>query len=310
MNVLNRAIVGILPLVPKPVVRRFSSRYIAGENIGAAVHTIRDLNPRGMMATLDVLGEFITRRDEAEATCSAYEDALRAIKRERLDSNISVKLTSMGLLLDLDLCVSLLTRLATEAASLGIFVRIDMEDSNCTTRTLDVYRHLREHGISNIGIVLQAYMRRSMQDIEDLLPFKPNVRVCKGIYVEPKEIAYQESERVNENFALMVETLLSNGCYVGIATHDEKLVQAGYDSIRKLGLKREQYEFQMLLGVREDLRQSIIDAGHRLRVYVPFGASWYAYSVRRLKENPRIAGYVFKNLIGKISGNGRGPHPS
>jgi proline dehydrogenase len=304
VNLLDRAVVGLLPLVPKPIVRRFSSRYIAGDSIADAVRLIRGLNARGMMATLDVLGEFITRKDEAEATCRAYEEALRVITDERLDSNISVKLTSMGLLLDEDFCFSLMDRLCRDAAARGIFVRLDMEDSNCTDRTLQIYRKLRAAGFDHVGIVLQAYMRRSLGDIEGLLPLKPNVRVCKGIYIEPREIAYQEHDEINDNFKLMVDTLLANGCYTGIATHDDELVQAGYDTVKRLGLQKEKYEFQMLLGVREELRQSIVDQGHRLRVYVPYGAKWYAYSVRRLKENPRIAGYVFRNLLGKISGNG------
>jgi proline dehydrogenase len=296
--------VGLLPLVPKPIVRRFSGRYIAGDSIRDAVRVIRGLNGRGMMATLDVLGEFITRKDEAEATCRAYEEALRVITDERLHSNISVKLTSMGLLLDFEFCLSLMERLCRDASARGVFVRLDMEDSKCTDATLEIYRRLRASGFERVGIVLQAYMRRSMDDIRNLLPEKPNVRVCKGIYIEPREIAWQEHDEINENFKLMVDTLLENGCYVGIATHDEELVDAGYATVKRLGLKGDQYEFQMLLGVREELRKSIVDKGHRLRVYVPFGAQWYAYSVRRLKENPRIAGYVFKNLFGKISGNG------
>jgi proline dehydrogenase len=307
VKLIDQAVVGLLPLVPKPVVRRFAGRYIAGDDIGSAIRSVQDLNGRGMMATLDVLGEFITRTDEAEATCRAYEEALLAIERERLDSNISVKLTAMGLLLDAEYCFGLVRRLCASAAARGNFVRIDMEDSSCTTRTLDIYRRLRGEGVDNVGVVLQAYMRRSMKDIADLLPLRPSVRVCKGIYVEPKEVAFQEHDEVNANFKLMVETLLGNGCYVGIATHDEELVQAGQLTVKKLGLRLTAYEFQMLLGVREELRGSIVKAGHRLRVYVPYGAQWYAYSVRRLKENPRIAGYVFQNILKGFVPNGHGP---
>ena len=302
VNILDRTIVGLLPLVPKPIVRKFSSRYIAGDSIGDAVRVVRNLNSRGMMATVDVLGEFITRKDEAEATCRAYQEALRVIDQERLDSNVSIKLTSMGLLLDEEFCLELMKRLCQDASARGIFVRIDMEDSSCTDATLNVYQKLREAGFEKVGFVLQSYMRRSMDDIRRFLPLKPNVRVCKGIYIEPREIAYQEHKEINQNYIQMIDTLLENRCYVGIATHDDELVTAAYATIKRLGLARESYEFQMLLGVREELRQSIVDKRHRLRVYVPFGAEWYAYSVRRLKENPRLAGTIFKSLISRIAG--------
>jgi len=307
VKLIDRAVTGLLPFIPRPIVRRFSGRYIAGDNLAAAAQVVRDLNQRRMMATVDVLGEFITSLDEADATCRAYEEALLAIEKEGLDSNVSVKLTAMGLLLDGEHCYGLTKRLCLFAAARRNFVRIDMEDSSCTTRTLDVYRRLRGEGVDNVGIVLQAYMRRSLDDIRSLLPLEPNVRVCKGIYVEPREVAYQEPEKVNENYELMVDTLLSNGCYVGIATHDEKLVAAGYRIVKALKLPAQHYEFQMLLGVREALRQSIVDSGHRLRVYVPYGAQWYAYSVRRLKENPKLAGYVLKNILGGRDTNGEIP---
>lgn len=306
MSLFDRAVVGLLPLVPKPIVHQFSKRYIAGNDLAAAVATVRDLNARKMMATLDVLGEFISRPDEAEATARAYHEAVAAIRANGLDSNISIKLTSFGLLLDKELCFRLVDELVTAAGKVNMFVRLDMEDSPCTTDTLNMYRRLRERH-PNVGIVLQAYMRRSMDDIRELLPLKPNVRVCKGIYVEPRTVAYKDPGTINQNFALMVETLLANGCYVGIATHDEKLVWEGLRIVGKLSLPREAYEFQMLLGVDEELRQIIVDAGHRLRVYVPFGARWYAYSVRRLKENPAIAGHVMKRILG---GGGSGSNGS
>lgn len=303
MKLLDRAVVGLLPLVPRPIVHKFSRRYIAGDSLASAVDCVRDLNARGMMATLDVLGEFISRPDEAEATARAYHEALAAIATNGLDANISVKLTSFGLLLDKELCYRLLHDLVGDARSRANFVRIDMEDSPCTTDTLDIYRRLRE-SYDNVGTVLQAYMRRSLPDIQSMLPLQPNIRVCKGIYLEPRRVAYKDPHAINRNFALMVETLLAAGCYVGIATHDEKLVWEGMSTVQRLKLPREAYEFQMLLGVDEELRQIILDAGHRLRVYVPFGAQWYAYSVRRLKENPSIAGHVFRNLIRGMAGGG------
>lgn len=307
MNLIDKAVVGLLPYVPRQIVRRFSARYIAGDNVGAAVQIIRAFNARGMMATIDVLGEFITRLDEADATEAEYEQVLDVIAAERIDSNISIKPTALGLLLDQDHCFHLIDRLATSAAAHKNFVRIDMEDSKCTTDTLNLYRRLREKH-DNIGIVLQSYLHRSLQDIEDLLPLKPNVRVCKGIYIEPREIAWHDPEQIRDSFRRMVERLLGAGCYAGIATHDAALVRHGLETVEKLGLPPTAYEFQMLLGVTEELRQSIVDRGHRLRVYTPYGARWYAYSVRRLKENPKIAGYVLQNLIGKVTGNGQGRH--
>lgn len=301
MNLIDQAVVGLLPLVPRPIVRRFSARYIAGDDLDAAVRTIRALNERRIMATVDVLGEFIHRLDQADATAAEYERALERIHAGSLDSNISVKLTALGLLLDGEHCFRLMDRLVGAAAARGNFVRIDMEDSACTTRTLDLYRRLRERH-DNVGIVLQAYMRRSLADIEDLLPLKPNVRVCKGIYVEPESVAFREPEAIRRNYVDMVDRLLDAGCYVGLATHDEELVERCLGTLRRRNLPRTAYEFQMLLGVTEALRTRLVDAGHRLRVYVPYGAEWYAYSVRRLKENPKIAGYVFQSILAGRNG--------
>jgi proline dehydrogenase len=303
MNLFDEAIVGLMPHVPRPIIRRFSDPYIAGETLADGIRTIRSLNSRGMLCTLDVLGENITRTDEAEATARVYHEALDAIRDNRLDSNVSLKPTALGLLLDRELCHRLIDDLCTAAAATGNFIRIDMEDSSTTTWTLDIYRRLREKH-SNVGIVLQAYLRRSMADIESLLPLKPNVRVCKGIYVEPRAVAFQKPDEVRDNYNRMVERLLAGGGYVGIATHDEKLVRAGQEIVRRLDLPRTAYEFQMLLGVTEGLRKSIVDAGHRLRVYVPFGAQWYAYSTRRLKENPKVAGYVLTGFLKRLTGHG------
>lgn len=301
MSLLDQAVVGLLPFIPRPVVRRFSARYIAGDDLDAAVRTIRQLNTIGIMATVDVLGEFIHRLDQADATAAEYERVIERIAVERLDSNISVKLSAMGLLLDAEHCLRLMDRLVGAAAARGNFVRIDMEDSACTTSTLALFRRLRERH-ENVGIVLQAYMRRSMPDIEELLPLRPSFRVCKGIYVEPESVAYKDAEEIRVNYMTMVDRLLDAGCYVGLATHDEVLVERCLATIRRRNLPREAYEFQMLLGVTEALRSRLVSDGHRLRVYVPYGAEWYAYSVRRIKENPKIAGYVFQNLLAGRNG--------
>lgn len=298
MAALDYLISRSLPFVPRGVVRAFSRRYIAGDALEDAVRVVRGLNQDGYLATLDVLGESVDRRALAEGAVGDYMRALRAIREERIDSNVSVKLTQLGLKLDPEFCLANVRALALAAAERGTFVRIDMEDSTCTSATLDLYRTLRGEGISNIGVVLQACLRRSLADAR-ALPERSNVRVCKGIYIEPRAIAYHDRRVINKNYVRILEELLDRGSYVGIATHDEELL---WEGMRLVELKRpgvEGYEFQMLLGVDEELRGLVRSAGHRLRVYVPYGSHWYAYSLRRLKENPRIAGYVLLNLLGR-----------
>lgn len=299
MHALNKFFVWAVRFVPRFMVQRIASRYIAGSTMDDAVRVVRNLNAEGYSATLDVLGEHITNRNEAENAVQEYLNALDRIDREKLDSGISVKLTMLGLKLGHDFCLDNMRRLMQKATEVKRFVRIDMEDSSCTTDTLRIYGDLR-HDFDNVGFVIQSYMRRSLDDIRAQMATNSriNVRVCKGIYDEPREIAYKDREIVNWNFAMLTHELLRHGHYVGIATHDEKLVWAGYKIIDELKLSKEEYEFQMLLGVDEQLRRLILKDGHRVRVYVPFGKRWYEYSVRRLKENPRIAGYVVKNFFG------------
>jgi proline dehydrogenase len=296
VSAIDHILARSLPLVPKPIVRRVSRRYIAGDTLREAVETVRELNGEGLMATLDVLGESVTDRSLVEAAAREYEEALRAIIQARLDSNLSVKPTQFGLKIDFDLCLEKIRGLARQAREAGNFLRLDMEDSSCTSPTLDLYRRLAPECPGGIGVVLQAYMRRSLNDVKEL-PDGANVRLCKGIYIEPPEIAYRDRALVNKNFVLLLEALLDRGAYVGIATHDEDLVWEAYRVIERRRLDPAAYEFQMLLGVAEPLRRRIRGDGHRLRVYVPFGAHWYAYSLRRLKENPRIAGYILASLF-------------
>lgn len=288
-----------MPLVPKALVRRVANRYIAGDTIEDAVRLVRQLNQNGMMATLDILGEHITKKEEATATTESYLAALEVINREKLDSNISIKLTAFGLKLDFDFCLANVRRVVQRAHELDNFVRIDMEDASCTTDTLRVYEVLRQE-YRRVGAVIQAYMRRSLPDIRGLMQngAPANFRICKGIYVESRAIAYKNRELINKNFTYLLTEMLRHGAYVGIATHDERLVWDAMRLIDEMKVSREQYEFQMLLGVDEELRDTIVKAGHRLRVYVPFGKSWYAYSTRRLQENPQIAGYVIQNFFG------------
>jgi proline dehydrogenase len=295
VGLLDRALVTLLRAVPRPVVQRLSSRYIAGPTLDDAVRVVERLNAKGKLATVDVLGEEITHRDETAGIRRAYHDVLARIEAGRLDANVSVKLTALGLELDTDLCRENLAAVVEDAARRGIFVRIDMEDSSTTDWTLRLHRELREAGHPNVGAVLQAYLRRTRKDLVGL----ENVRLCKGIYVEPPAIAYREYESVRANFVCCLEALVAQGSYVAVATHDEYLIG---EALRILGgarLDRDRYEFQMLLGVRPDRADELVAAGHRLRVYVPYGTHWYEYSLRRLQENPKLAGYIASDTVGR-----------
>ena len=294
MALLDRAIVRLLPAVPKPVVQRLSSRYIAGPSLDDAIRVVRRLNAKGKLATVDVLGEEITSADEARAIAGQYHDVLARIDEEGLDANVSVKLTGFGLELDHDLCRENLEAVVADAAARGNFVRIDMEDSSTTDRTLDLYDELRAAGHENVGVVLQAYLRRTLDDV----PRAANVRICKGIYVEPPEIAFRDSDEVRASFVRCLEAIVAQGSYVGIATHDEFLIAEALRIVRDV--PQDRYEFQMLLGVRPDRADELVADGHRLRVYVPYGTQWYEYSVRRLQENPKIAGYVAADTVGRF----------
>ena len=296
MALLDRAIARLLPAVPKPVVQRLSSRYIAGPALDDAIRVVRKLNAKGKLATIDVLGEDVTSPDEARAIAGQYHDVLARIDEEGLDSNISVKLTGLGLELDYDLCRENLESVVGDAEARGNFVRIDMEDSSATERTLQIYRLLKVDGNDNLGVVLQAYMRRTLADLAGL----DNVRLCKGIYVEPPAVAFHDFDAVRENFSHCLEALVAQGSYVGVATHDEHLIREGLRIVRAAGLERDRYEFQMLLGVRPERADELVADGHRVRIYVPYGSHWYEYSVRRLQENPKMAGYIAADIFSRM----------
>jgi proline dehydrogenase len=298
--ILDRAIVRMLPAVPRPVVHKLAQRYIAGPTLEDACRVVSTLNAQGKKATIDVLGEEITRDDEGRAIAQAYRHVFETIDEQRLDSGVSVKPTALGLKLDYDLCFENLESVVREAARRDNFVRIDMEDSSTTDDTLRLYRQLRESGLDNVGVVLQSRLRRTLDDIRDLADLRPSVRICKGIYIEPEQIAFQGYEEVRANFAKALEALLDAGCYVGIATHDEWLLSEGRRIIGRRGLGHDDYEFQMLLGVTAGAGDRLVREGHRLRVYVPFGAQWYEYSLRRLQENPKIAGYIAADTVGRL----------
>ena len=303
MNVLNKLIVAALPAIPKPVVRQFANRYIAGEDTSDAVRAVRQLNAQLLLATLDVLGEDIHRRDEAAGACQKIVEVLEFTEKEKLESNVSVKLTQLGLKLDRQFCLGNIRTIVQRAKELKNFVRIDMEDSSCTDDTLWVYRELRKE-YANVGIVLQAYLRRTMSDAESLMKEGlNNFRLCKGIYIEPETVAFKSHDEINKNFTDVLEHMLQHKAYVGIATHDTALIDAARTMIQKMNLTSGEYEFQMLLGVRPELRSRILNERHRLRIYVPFGKQWYQYSIRRFKENPQIAGYVLKALLRRNGAN-------
>lgn len=297
MHILNKLIVATIPAIPRSLVRFFASRYIAGEELSDAVKTVKSFNKLNMVATMDVLGESITKKDEADIATQAALQTLKIINEENLNSNLSIKLTQLGLKLDKNYCLENVHKIVRTANELNNFVRIDMEDSSCTDDTIDVYIRVREE-FKNVGIVLQAYLHRTETDAVKLMDRGfMNFRLCKGIYVEPAAIAFKKKEDINNNFNKVLKMMLERKAYVGIATHDEKLVEYAYKLVSDMKLQKNEYEFQMLLGVRPELRSQIVRDGHRLRVYVPYGHHWYKYSIRRFKENPQIAGYVFKSLF-------------
>jgi proline dehydrogenase len=297
---IDRTLVRLLPAVPRSVVRRVSAHYIAGSRIEDAVETARVLNGAGKLGTIDVLGEEITTEAEAAAFVDAYLHVLDAVDREGLDANVSVKPTALGLGLDEELCARNIAAVVVRAAELGSFVRIDMEDSSTTDATLELYRGLRAAGHDNVGIVLQSCLRRTADDVRSLAPLQPSVRLCKGIYVEPEALAFQGYEEVRASFVEALGLLLDAGCRVGIATHDDHLIDEGLRLVREHGLDREQYELQMLLGVTERRAAALVAEGHRLRVYIPYGEQWYAYALRRLQENPRVARYIAADTLGRL----------
>ena len=291
MSIFDQAIARVLPAVPKPVVQLFSQRYIAGSTLQEAVDVVHRLNDEGKLATIDVLGEEIHSDEQARAIAAAYRDVFDAIERDALASNVSIKLTALGLNLSYDRCKENVESILAG----GKFVRIDMEDSSTTDDTLRLYRELREDGHENVGVVLQARLRRTLDDIYALADLRPNIRLCKGIYLEPASIAYTDYEAIRANFVKALRALATvDGAHVAIATHDEWLLE------QALAQLPSSYEFQMLLGVREERASELVRDGHRVRIYVPFGQQWYEYSLRRLQENPAMAGTIARSTVSRL----------
>ncbi|MGA7837976.1 MAG: proline dehydrogenase family protein [Ignavibacteriaceae bacterium] len=296
MKLLNQIIVTIVQMMPRSIVWAFSKKYIAGKRLEEAVQLVKKLNGKGIHATIDVLGEAITNKDEAVESKVECIQVLNSIEENKLMANLSLKPTQLGLNLDEKFAYEQTKEILEQAKSLKNFVRLDMEDSPYTDATINLYKKLlSDYG--NVGIVVQAYLKRTFDDVVLLNKLGTNYRLCKGIYIEPQNIAYKERQVIRDNYVKLLEAMFKSGNYVGIATHDEYLIDEAYKLIKELKIPKDKFEFQMLLGVREDLRDKINEDEYKIRIYVPFGEHWYKYSVRRLKENPTIAGHVFKNLF-------------
>ena len=300
----NKFIASILPYFPKKFIWIFSRAYISGVTMADALRVSREFNQQGMRVTLDVLGEFIETLDEAEANKQEYLDLIDETEKNGINGNYSLKPTSFGLLIDKEACYRLMREIVVRASSYNNFCRIDMEDSPCTDLEIELYRRLHAEFPKNVGLVVQAYLKRTYSDLENMLDMNTpeiptNYRLCKGIYIEPAEIAYKKYEEINRHYLEDLEFMFRNKIYVGIATHDKPLIEGAYELIKKYSVPENMYEFQMLYGVTPKLRQSIVDAGHLMRIYVPFSEKWFGYSTRRLKENPKIASHIIKALFVK-----------
>jgi len=301
---MNKLIARTLPYFPKKFVWIFSKKYIAGETIDEAIMASQDLNNNGMQITVDLLGEFITNMEQARKNKDEYLEIIERFEAGKVDGNYSLKPTSFGLLIDKDLCYEYIREIVAKAAAHNNFVRVDMEDSKCVDLEIELFRKLKAEFPKNVGLVFQAYLRRTMTDLKELMDIHNeetpiNYRLCKGIYVEPKEIAYKDYHEVNEHYLKDLEYLMKNDVYVGIATHDRKLVEGAMKIIKEHNIANDKFEFQMLYGVTPELRKEILEAGYKMRVYVPYGKDWFGYSTRRLKENPKMANHIIKSLFVK-----------
>jgi proline dehydrogenase len=300
----NKLIAAILPFFPKKFIWIFSKSYISGETIEDAMRVSKDLNSKKIKVTLDILGEFIETPEEAESNKKEYLNLIDVSHKNGIDGNFSLKPTSFGLLFDKNLCFNHILEIVAKAASYNSFIRIDMEDSPSTDLEIELFRKLKAEFPRNVGLVVQAYLKRTLRDIEHLnglntseIPI--NFRLCKGIYIEPAAIAYKKYEEINQHYLEDLEYMFRNKIYVGIATHDKPLVEGAYKLIEKYNIPKNMYEFQMLYGVTPKLREGILNEGHTMRVYVPYGKQWFGYSTRRLKENPKMASHIMKAVFYK-----------
>ncbi len=296
MKLLNTAIVNFVKVLPKAVVYIFAKKYIAGVTMADAVRVTKELNEKGIVATIDVLGEAVNTKRESELAKKECLEVLDAIDKHKLNSNLSLKPTQLGLIIDKDFCFTQISEILEKAKAYNNFVRIDMEDSSTTDATFELLNTLRKK-YSNVGIVVQSYLKRTYNDVVRQNKLGTHYRLCKGIYVEPEAIAYKRRQEVRDNFLKILERMFDDGNYVGIATHDDYLVKRAYELIKRKNIAKDKFEFQMLYGVRESLRDKINADGYKIRIYVPFGEHWYKYSIRRLQENPQLAWYIAKSVF-------------
>ena len=294
----------LFPLVPRRVARGLSARYIAGVSVEEAVRVARVLNARGLLATLDILGESVYTEAEAAAYADDYLDALAALFQAGLHPHVSIKPTALGSLVDWRICAQHVTCIAKAAVACGGRVCLDMERSSEIDGTLNLYRELRDRELDNVGAVVQARLHRTRSDVVALAPLRPDMRICKGVYPELAGIAYTDAEAIRRNYLYCLDTLLESGGYAAIATHDEALIVASLDRITHYDRGPDTYEFQMLLGVRQDLAEHLANAGHAVRVYIPYGEDWHHYAARRFRESPQILGHVMhaeaRRLISRL----------
>ena len=284
----------------------FASRFVAGETLDTAIEAVRQLNAKGITATLDLLGESVRNEEEARESARAYIEMLDRIRESKLDANVSVKLTAMGLDISEELCVANMQNILDRARDHASFVRLDMESSDYTQKTLDLfYERLYPSYRANVGIVLQSYLYRTSADVEEANKSSARVRLCKGAYKEPATVAYPEKRDVDESYVRCMRTLLTNGHYPGIATHDEAIVRETRRFARDNDIRNDQFEFQMLYGVRRDLQEKLVREGYRMRVYVPFGTQWYPYLMRRLAERPANVAFITGNIVREMVGRSR-----
>jgi proline dehydrogenase len=300
----NKLIASILPYFPEKFVWIFSRSYISGETIDDAMRVSRELNSKSILVTIDVLGEFIKNLDEAEANKQEYLNLIDVTFKNGINGNFSVKPTSFGLLIDKEVCYRHIKEIVAKAASYNGFIRIDMEDSPCTDLEIELFRRLKTEFPANVGLVVQAYLKRTLDDLKGMVDLNRetipvSIRLCKGIYVEPEAIAYKKYEEINQHFLEDLEFLLKKRIHVGIATHDKSLVERAYKLLKQYNIPKHLYEFQMLYGVTPNLRDSIVNDGHAMRVYVPFGVKWFGYCTRRIKENPKMASQIIKAIFYK-----------
>jgi proline dehydrogenase len=293
---LNKLIVKFVKILPKFIVKIFAQKYIAGLHLQDAINAIRGLNSKGILGTVDVLGEAIKNKSEAIEAKKEYLGVIEAIQSNNLSANLSIKPTQMGIVLDKEFGFKQIAEIVEKAKEYKNFVRLDMEDSSVTELTFELLRHLKQN-FDNVGVVVQAYLKRSFNDVVSLNKERTNYRLCKGIYDEPENIAYKNRQEIRDNFLKILRIIFESGNYVGIATHDDYLVKNAMQLINELNVPKDKYEFQMLYGVKENLRDKINAEGHKIRIYIPFGEHWYAYSIRRLQENPQLAWYITKSIF-------------